>query len=122
MSCKSFLGSFTTILIPSYRILWGRSSSSLSFLPHCMYYTVNIVAPEIYDSSAIHSSPQTRQNDSCGPGAQQYCSNEDGHASPVMKRRSLALQGHNCHFSSLRRAMAELDLAILSQCNHSIIR
>ena len=33
-----------------------------------------------------------------GPGAQQYCSIEDGHASPVMKRRSLVLQGHYCQF------------------------
>ena len=36
--------------------------------------------------------------DSSGPGAQQYCSNEDGHASPVMKRRWLVLQGHYCQF------------------------
>ena len=61
--------------------------------------------PLILGAGHEHSSPQTRQNESCYPGAQQYCSNEDGHASPVMKRRSLALQGYNCHFSSLRRAM-----------------
>ena len=45
------------------------------------------------------------KNENSGPGAQKYRSNEDGHASPVMKRRSLALQCHNCHFSSSRRAI-----------------
>ena len=32
-----------------------------------------------------------KQNNSTGPGAQQHCSYEDGHASPVMKRRTLFL-------------------------------
>ena len=38
-----------------------------------------------------------KRNESSGPGALTYCSNEDGRASPDMKRRSFypRVQGHN---------------------------
>ena len=38
-----------------------------------------------------------KRNERSGPGAQKYCSNEDGCSSPAMKRRSFypRVQGHN---------------------------
>ena len=59
-----------------------------------------------------------KRNDSSGPGAQQYCSNEDGHASPVMKRRSLVLQGHYCQFLRIPFTCASYRLFLSTYLFH----
>ena len=59
---------------------------------------IHIVPTSGHFIQKIYGPPETgKRNESSGPGALTYCSNEDGRASPDMKRRSFypRVQGHN---------------------------
>ena len=57
---------------------------------HCIVFARNYI-------TWTRSEPSTEELTPCTIGTQQYCSNEDGCASPAMKRRSFSprVQGHN---------------------------